>query len=264
MGDRENLSRKVKNINATVEPKTKDVSSNQICDLLQQINAKMDKNHSDLTTQLQSESTSIRSDFHNHFSVFDDKIASVRFDLQMQSDRVDIVESIIESNNRTKRFNDVILRGIPVNEKDLTGVFDAISKFIKFIHFNFTCVNNIFRVAIKNGNAPIIVQFTSILFKRQFMTNFIKSGRVKLSDVGMESSAYIYVADNLTKINGEIHHKALQLLRDKKLSKVQIRSGFVYVQMPDATESIKITNLDDLNDDIETTDVDQTIIEQQK
>lgn len=61
------------------------MAENQICKLLQKINCKIDKNHSDLAFQLQSE---LNQTFISNFYQFDDKKANVKSGLQIQSNRV--------------------------------------------------------------------------------------------------------------------------------------------------------------------------------
>lgn len=247
-----------------------DNTESELCDLLKELRSTIDRNHTDISNLVQTEVSSIRTDFQNHFSGFNEQIATVNKDIKAQSERVDYVEHVMENNNRTKRLNDTVIRGVPSSVANLPSLFEAISKFIKFNHSKYNCLNNIFRVGNRNNDiAPIVVQFTSQLFKREFMTKFIKSGPLKLSNIGINNNNNIvYVSDNLTKFNSTIHQKALQLLKNKQLTKVQTRSGFVFVQFNEDTEPIKVNKpeeLPNLNDsDNNSVDLNNvTVVEQQ-
>ncbi|KAJ6634854.1 hypothetical protein Bhyg_13435, partial [Pseudolycoriella hygida] len=122
--------------------------------------------------------------------------------------------------------------------KGVSAKLDQNQKELKNLDIN---VNNIFRVRGNNDVAPpVIVQFTTSLYKREFMLNYFKFGQLKLSDIGCNSDNRVYASDNLTKRNGDIHRTALQMLKDKKLFKVQTRSGFVFVQLSADCKLVKM------------------------
>lgn len=245
----------------TTTIKTRSVSESipdnneNICALLKNLDAKLDVRvndlASDLTTKYEHESNGIRAEIQKHFGTLDNKVEGVIKDLQVQTERVGVVESSIEDNNRSKRLNDIVLRGIPVYQNEqLLKMFESISKAIKYEHPIHACINNIFRIGKRNINtgsaSPIIVQFTTLLYKREFMSQYFKHGDLKLSDIGGNTSNRIYASDNLTKHNGVIHHRALQLVKTKQLQKVQIRSGLVFITYPGVSNSIKVNNIEEL------------------
>lgn len=215
------------------------------------LNTKLDKNHDDITSKLQDESKSIRADLQNHFTSLNNKVSSMENDVQTNSIRVNQLESDLENNNRTKRLNDVVLRGIPIIQKDMFKIFEDISRVIKFQPTKYECLNSIFRIGSRNTNnqsSPIIIQFTTQLYKREFMSLYFKYGQLKLRDIGGNSNTRIYASDNLTKHNSDIHHEALKLLKSRLLVKVQIRSGFIFVQYPDKDILVKINKREELPD----------------
>lgn len=228
-----------------------DINEN-ICALIKnldsKINARLGDLQGDLSKKFEHESNGIKSEIQSHFIAFDEKFECVESDLRKQTERVDIVESSIENSERLKRLNDVVIRGIPMyNNEQLTKLFELISKAIKFDHRVNSCLNNIFRINRSTDKAsPIIAQFTSMLYKREFMRNYFKHGQLKLRDIGGDSDKRIFVSDNLTKKNSDILSKALELLKLKHLSKVQTRAGFVYVTYADHTNPIRISRLDEL------------------
>ncbi|KAJ6647970.1 hypothetical protein Bhyg_03195 [Pseudolycoriella hygida] len=207
-------------------------------------------------------------DFHNLFEAYEAKLDSINKDVSNQTERVNKIENDIENNNRMSRLNDVIIRGVPANQTDLLKMFVSIAKAIKFNHSKYDCVNNIFRIRGNKNTSPIIIQFTTSIYKREFMSSYFKFGQLKLSDIGCESNSRIYVSDNLTKHNSDIHHKALQLIKDKRLSKVTTRSGFIFVQQLNSDDIVKVSDLEGLlklcnENGSETNILDDTVIENQ-
>lgn len=232
-------------------------SDNEVCQLLKSLSSKVsgldkkfDSVHNDLAAKLEQESNNIRTDFHQRFDSFTNKITAIETDIERQSERVNKVEDEIETNNRIKRLNDVVLRGVPNDMKDLHAMFGSISAAIKFQPTKFECLNNIFRIGNKNNgsySSPIVVQFTTQLYKREFMNCYFTYGQLNQSDIGCPTNSRIYASDNLTKTNGTIHYKALQLLKSKQIWKAQIKSGLVFVQFSESINSmVKINSLDDL------------------
>lgn len=238
--------------NQTMPPKTRsDISSaepDKVLQLLTKLDTKIDKISSDFKVNLDKQTVSVRNKFQKHLMYFDNKLINV---INIQSDKVSELELINENNNRIARLNDVIIKGVPImqNEK-LFEIFDKISAAIKFNQSKFTSLNNLFRLKAPNNSlpAPILLQFSTQLLRREFMSKYFAHGKLKLSNIGISSENRIYACDNLTKLNNNIFQKALKMVTNKQLTKVRTRAGFVYVQFTNTDELVPIKNIDELQD----------------
>lgn len=175
------------------KPQESDTETNAVTDLLMKLDTKMDKMRSDITVNLEKQTKIVRNEFQKHLSEFDNKLVNV---INSQDERLCDLEAIKENDDRVARLNDIIIKGMPVvqNEK--------ISAAIKFNQSIFTSINNIFRLKPLHQNqpAPILIQFSTQLLKRDFMSKYFSHGQLKLKDIGLSSENRIYASDNLTKL----------------------------------------------------------------
>ncbi len=92
------------------------------------------------------------------------------------------------------------------------------------------------------------------------MNLYFKHGKLNQHDIGCTTTNRIYASDNLTKTNGTIHYKAIQLLKTKQIWKVQIKSGLIFVQFSETdNDMVKINTLDDLPTPLTTVMVDDRL-----
>lgn len=213
----------------------------------------IDKIQYDLLPIIKEPRDSSRSELSKYLSAFETKIdGKLKTEQFSRLVKLGNVQDALEDSNRVAKLNDVILRGIPLQvSKNLTYLFSLIGKTIGYTYTASSSVDNIYRMSSpQNSNdAPILIQFSSIMLKREFMSCYRKKGQLKLFDIGVKSDSPIYAGDNLTKLNYSIYLKAHILLRAKKLTKLQIRQGIVYVTfLSTPTEWIKILHPDELID----------------
>lgn len=223
--------------------------SDKILDFLKRLDSKVDKVGSEVKTSLDKQTVKVREEFQKHLSDFDDKLINV---INEQSAKVCELESINENNERLGKLNDVIIKGVPFAKGEkLFEIFDKISSAIKFGQSKFSSLNNLFRLrsSIEGRPPPILLQFSTQLLKREFMSKYFVHGNLKQSDIGLTSNNRIYACDNLTKRNNAILQKALSMVADKQLTKARTRAGYVYVQFLNAADFVLIRNADELTDD---------------
>lgn len=235
--------------------------SDKILDFLSKLDSKIDKVGSEVKTNLDKQTVKLRQEFQKHLSEFDDKLLNV---INEQSAKISVLETVNENNERLTKLNDVIIKGVPTaNNEKLFEVFDKISKVIKFGQSKFMSLNNIFRLrpTSEGRPSPILLQFTTQLLKREFMSKYFAHGSLKLSDIGFSSDARIYACDNLTKRNNAILQAALTLVAKKQITKARTRAGYVYVQFLNATDFVWIKDADELVD-IGIEQLDTTVREQ--
>lgn len=225
------------------------IESNEMYALLQKIDAKSDKHQQDLLATIKQQTDSLRSEFQNHLRELEDTIDNkVESAINIHLNKFNQVD-MVEDYNRIAKLNDVILRGIPykANEK-LQNIFDSIGNAVGFKHSSYNSVNNIYRMSTSRNGAPILVQFSSSIMKREFMNGYIKKKELYSKDIGESTNERIYACDNLTKFNYSIYDKALKLLKAKSISKLKTKFGFVYVRYHDSNDWNKINHPNDLQD----------------
>lgn len=225
-----------------------DQSDNEkILAFMNKLDGKFDKISEDFKSNLDKQTIKVRKEFQKHLSEFDDKLVCV---INEQSAKVCELESVNENNERISRLNDVVIKGVPYaqNEK-LFEIFDKIAVAINFGHSKFSSLNNLFRLKSSSDSLspPILLQFSTQLLRREFMSNYFAHGNLKLSHIGLTSENRIYACDNLTKHNNTILRKALTMVADKSLSKVRTRAGYVNVQLPDSNVFVLIKSVDELD-----------------
>lgn len=228
-----------------------------------QFNTKIDNIRNDLSVKLDDQLINIRSEISSSLELFRSDIeANVKALVNEQSARIDSVVASVVDNDRVTKLNDVIIRGIPYHSgENLLSIFQSIAKVIKFKPDVRYSVNNVFRLG--NGNKPILVQFVSQILKRQFMVKYFSKKNLNLSHIGIVNNENrIYCSDNLTADQNNIYVRAVQLLKSKRLNKVNTRNGFVYVKYLDADNFVKINQISELPElDIEAEDLDLTVRE---
>ncbi|KAJ6644633.1 hypothetical protein Bhyg_09602 [Pseudolycoriella hygida] len=230
-------------------------SDDKVYSLLKTLNLKIDKNHKRVGQQIDDLCINHRDEVRKHLqeieSKMDDKIQKR---LSFNASEMDRLASVVENNERLSKLNDVILKGIPNNRNEkLMDVFDRVSSVIGF-ETTSNSVNTILR--LKSGNnqtsSPILVKFLSANSKQDFMMKYYAHRDLKLSAIGLDSEDRIYATHNLTKHNFELQLKAVQMLKEKKIVKIQIRAGLVYVKFNGTDDFKKLVHSSDLINDVVT------------
>lgn len=227
---------------------------------LNKLDMKFDKISEDFKSNLDKQTIKVRNEFQKHLSEFDDKLVCV---IKEQSAKVCELESVNENNERISRLNDVVIKGVPFTQNEkLFEVFNKIAVAIKYDQSKFSSLNNLFRLksSSETRSQPILLQFSTQLLRREFMSKYFAHANLKLNHIGFTSENRIYACDNLTKQNNSILQKALAMVADKRLSKVRTRAGYVNVQLPNKTDFVLIKSVDDL-DNVDREQLDVTIRE---
>lgn len=155
---------------------------------------------------------------------------------------------------RETRKCDVVIRGIPIegklNESDLKELIVRLSSSIKvnigmrdlvFVR-NASSQNN-----SRNRDATLIVRFSNLAVRREFMMEFFKAKVVNVRAIGYESDQRIYISDNFTPRNAAIRKRALELKSEGKIERFIIRDGLVLVSSRDQGRHLPVKSLDELN-----------------
>lgn len=180
-----------------------------------------------------------------HTSDIDGKINDMaeNFDFRIGS-----LEYNHEQFERNTRLNDVVVRGVPqlTNEK-IYEIFKNLAWAIKFQYVDVRLVlNSIFRLS-KDG--PILIKFNTLAFKNDFMKKYFIKKNLSASDIGFQKiTKRIYMNDNLTKHNEEIHKLAYKLKKDDVISQLNIRDGLVFIKVDNQSQKVKIADIDQLKE----------------
>lgn len=235
-------------------------TDDKMFELLQKFDEKSDKNHQDVLDTIKQQTDGLRSEFQDHLieleAKIDTKLESVTKKSQILANKF---ERTLEENSRLSKINDVIIRGIPYNDNEkLLRTFSRVARAVGFKHSNATAINDIFRIPSNYGKkgGPILVKFSSIILKREFMSRFLRKKYVNLKDIATTTEIRrIYASDNLTKLNYEIYVKAVNLLdsiprlEDNGIWKLKTVLGFVYVKYHNSNDWKKINHPDNLEDE---------------
>lgn len=219
--------------------------------LMKSLELKMDRNHQDITSKIDQQTNMIRDEFSKNLIDFQTKIENnVQRDLSNHSSRVEQLSAVVANIERETKLNDVILRGIPSTDNErVMNIFDQVCTTIGF-ELKCSAVNNVFRLGTtKNNtdrNTAILVKFSSLVLKREFMSKYFAFRNLNLRSIGMDSDERIYASDNLTKTNFDIQQKAVKLLKNKVIFKVHTRNGHVYVKFNEDGPFVLVQNSDDL------------------
>lgn len=157
--------------------------------------------------------------------------------------RVSTVEEDIDNRfEREARKCDVVLRGIPINERaresehreivlklaDHLGV-ELHNRHIVFTH----------RLAIRADDRGVgsllVVRLRDEGIRRRLMMAFIQAKEVSINVLGFEAGGNITISDNLTKKDAVIRKRAIELKFEGALKQVSVRGGAICVTLPNET-----------------------------
>lgn len=242
--------------------KTPNDKIDSICMMLKQLTATVDSNQKSsierfrslenkLSLQTEAWKSEINNTLAKHLLDTENKYKTLAVKVSSVNAMVD---DKFEEVDRQNRLCEILLRGIPMNEKEnLTLLFEKMSTVLKFQHEKMYALHSIFRFRSKIHTndeqlraPPILIKFSTPIIKREFFNLFLKQKDLNLSHLGFNSSNRIYISDNLTKKNSNILKKAAEMKTSKKIEKVQVRNGFIHIMYPNAGKLVKINCLNDL------------------
>lgn len=243
-------------------------SMDKICQMLKQLQQTVDTNQKSTNDRLNS----LELKLSTHLKETDTKYKSLAAEVCTIKE---VVYDKFENLERQYRLNDILIRGIPVSgDENLFHIYDQLAKILKFPYEKMYVLSSIFRLnfftdaAIGGASSerqlpppPILVKFATPFMRRAFFNQYLKFNNLKLSDIGMKSSARIYICDNLTKKNSLIYKKAVQMKSENLIEKLQVRNGFVHVKYPGASVQRRIRHMRELSAPVESQSIPESSID---
>lgn len=182
--------------------------------------------------------------------------ASLNNKIGCVNQRVNEIQTTLDDNMRVLRLKEIIISGIPVaSNENLVQVFDSISMAIGFDRQCCYTVDNIFRMGNNKHNnhpsrinaPPILVRFTSLLLKNEFLQLYFKHRNLNLTHIGFNGSTdRVYINQNLTKTINLIYKAALKLKKSGSIAKIAIKSGQVLIIRNGSDSLVRVNSMEDL------------------
>lgn len=212
-------------------------------------------------TELMQENKALRSKIHE----FEEALLNVNMEVnklnvkphvetptnKKYASEIKTLKNKLEAHENNTISSDVILYNIPTDQRELRTLFNNLCFTLDLV---VPGVKDLFRVGTKGSvSNPIIVKFHSS-FERNLLLRTIanykrtNNRQLNLKDVGVESDRPIYIRECLTIKNQKIMHAALELKKEKLLTSVFTFRGVVHVKCQTNAESIKINNIEDLEE----------------
>lgn len=234
-----------------------------ICTMLKQLQKTVESNQKtsderfrSLESKLTSQTDAWKSEINNilakHLFETNNKYNELEKKVSSVHNKVDEKFEDIERQNRQ---NDILIRGVPIIEKEnLFKFYDTLAAVLKFPYDKMYVLSSIFRFKSKipaNSDnefrpPPILLKFSTPILKRAFFNNFLKHKNLKLSDIGFNSPDRIFFSDNLTKKNSKIFTKVAEMKKSNIIDKFQVRNGFVYAKFSGVEKFTKINCINEL------------------
>jgi hypothetical protein len=192
--------------------------------------------------------------------VFASQIAEHTEQLASHDARLDDVESSIrELQNNAEaatKAADLIIKGIPLLSTDNpVNLYFGVASALGFDQ-NTTPAAEVFRLGKKKSGSsfdpPILVKFTRLLDKNEFFRRYFRHKNLNLSEIGFPLHQRIYITENLTKQDQEIHGAAMKLRSERKLYSVSTSKGAVLVRWNKDDRPVRIRAVSEL---MENTDI---------
>lgn len=207
-------------------------------------------------------------------SVIDDKINNLKLQVNNITERLNVLENKSSENDKLKteikdlkrkmlkQDNSIVassirIAGIPYSDNE--NLFNIFNNICVSLNVSTPQIDKIYRLKkiIKNNKSyiprdEVIVAKLKSPFDKNFLLKSIskykreKNTTLCLQQAGFDSSAPIYVNENLTPHNHEIFKAALNMKRSKKIKSTYTLRGLVYVKKFDADEAILIEFLEEL------------------
>jgi hypothetical protein len=185
--------------------------------------------------------------------------------LAVHDARIVAVEtSIRELQNTTEaatKAADLIIRGVPMlsNEDPRFGPINFYMSIAAAIGYN---SNNtpgavITRLGRKrpdgNSDPPLLVRFGRLIDREEFYRLYFRHKTLNLSELGFSSNQRVYISENLTKRDQEIHGAAMKMRHERKLHSVSTSKGVVFVRRNQDDRPTPIRAMSELTDVADTT-----------
>jgi hypothetical protein len=200
------------------------------------IDSKIEKLRVDVRTDLKGELLPIIQQNQQDIAVNASRINELE-------SRVFQLENSMESNLKS---SDLIMKGVPTVSKE--NVYNYYEKIAAVIGYTDTIPRaDVFRLGRKLAGAkydpPILIKFTNKLDKCDFHKKYFDNLNVKLSDIGFQSTARVFIGENLTKYNQGIFNEAMKMKKEGKVNSVSTSFGIVEVRVQEGSSKIKIDQL---------------------
>jgi hypothetical protein len=188
--------------------------------------------------------------------VFASKIAEHTDQLAAHDARFDDVEaSIRELRNGAEaatKAADLIIKGIPIVASDNPFNFYLSVAAVLGFASNTVPAAEVFRLGKKKAGSsfdpPILVKFARQLDKNEFYRRYFRHKNLNLTEIGFQLNQRIYITENLTKQDQEIHAEAMRLRHERKLFSVTTSRGVVLVRRNKDDRPIQIRGVSELMD----------------
>lgn len=155
------------------------------------------------------------------------------------------VESTLAKYDREKRLLDLIIRGIPVLERETTqNLVDFVMKIAVYLEVNLI-PQDIVRVYRYGARAKsrdqqqfnrisypaILLQFGNERVKSDFVRKYRLKKDINLTILGFTTPTRIFINDNLSAVNFALLNEALNLKKQGKLFSAYSLGGRVFVRL---------------------------------
>lgn len=162
-------------------------------------------------------------------------------------------ESRLERLERYSLEKDIIISGIPIDNKDdpfaiLGDICKALNCTLK--QGDFSSVFRLGNNANKTNHSrsvPIVARVQDEWVKQQIMGAYFKKKDLNLKDIGFRTSSRIFINERLTSTNREIFNRASEAKKSNFIHRFYTRRGLVYVQRRDNERPMCMFNIEDIN-----------------
>jgi hypothetical protein len=130
---------------------------------------------------------------------------------------------------------DLIIKGVPMlSNENPVNIYVGIAAAIGYNNVTTPSADSIIRLGKKKPDGkfdpPLLVKFVKISDKMEFFRRYFQHKHLNLSEIGFNTRQRIYITENLTKQDQEVHAAAMQLRHERKLSSVSTSRGVVMVR----------------------------------
>ncbi|CAG4937230.1 unnamed protein product [Colias eurytheme] len=175
-----------------------------------------------------------------------------------KSDRAYIksLESKIEGLQRNTRLACVEIRNVPTNEKesktDLLHMVQCLNTNIK-CKIDPSQIRDVYRSKSKSGTKPIILEFTTVLNRDQFLMSVKKynknnsSDRINSSLFGLKGpKTQVYISESLIPQTKRLFMRTKDISKQKNFKYCWTSHGYIYIRKNDGSPLIRINTEEDL------------------
>lgn len=218
-------------------------SNSEIKSSINQLNSKLTQSNANLSEQINNIRVNISNDISKLAGRLDAKIdgcidecrrglSANGTEINKQAENIGVLDNRIVALEYQSVQCDIILNGIPfVQNEILSELFAKLCDVINYNH-SVQAVAAIFRVNKKPNSSAvstIIVKFTTLFLKKEFLRQFYSRKELKLSLIGFDSELRIFANESLTKNSLTIHQYAKNQLKRRLLAKVFTRGGRIFI-----------------------------------